>query len=263
MSLPAPLVFGLTAAAFVLLHVVAWKLAEKLGNKARIIAAVVSSLLCLPGLWFALYYLHWLPEPPLLYQLRALPGSEMFLAAFGIAAGVWRALLPKLLKPLPTAAGIFFLTIPFIKPAFRPLDLTKLNEKWKGDACIQSSWVTCGPASAASILRSLGDKEITEYQLAKEAWTSASGTEAWHLAKALRRRGYKVNFLAPDGLPDAKDLPGILGTGMDGAGHFIAVLEITPDEIVYIDPLHGLDRKQISHFLKWRNVEPFFMSIRR
>lgn len=263
MSWPAPVVFGLTGAAFVLLHVVAWKVAEKLGKKARMIAAAVSVLLCGPGLWFAFYYLHWLPEPPLLYQLRALPGSELFLAAFGIAAGIWRVLLPRLLKPLPTAAGIFLLTIPFIKPVFRPLDLSKLHEQWRGDACIQSSWVTCGPASAASILRHLGDKDVTERELAREAWTSASGTEAWHLAKALRRRGYQVSFLDPGGLPDRKDLPGILGTGMEGAGHFIAVLEITEDEIVYFDPLHGKDRKKIAHFLKWRNVEPFFMSIRR
>jgi len=263
MSLPAPVVFGLTLAAFVLLHVVAWKMAEKLGKKPRLITALASLLLCLPAAWFVLYYLHWLPEPPLLYQLRSLPLSEGFLAALGIAAGFWRSVLPRVLKAFPTAAGVFLLTIPFLKPVFRPLDLATLHEQWKGDACIQSSYVTCGPASAASILRQLGDKEVTEHELAKEAWTSASGTEAWHLAKALRRRGYEVNFLAPDGLPDAKDLPGILGTGMDGAGHFIAVLEITEDEIVYIDPLHGKDRKKIDHFLKWRTVEPFFMSIRR
>jgi hypothetical protein len=263
MSLPAPVVFGLTGVAFVLLNVVAWKMAEKLGKKPRIIASVASLLLCLPAAWFALYYLHWLPEPPLLYQLRSLPFSEGFLAALGIAAGFWRSVLPRVLKAFPTAAGIFLLTIPFLKPVFRPLDLATLHEQWKGDACIQSSYVTCGPASAASILRHLGDKGVSERDLAREAWTSASGTEAWHLAKALRRRGYQVSFLAPDGLPEAKDLPGILGTGMDGAGHFIAVLEITADEIVYVDPLHGMDRKKISHFLKSRNVEPFFMSIRR
>lgn len=262
MSLSAPLVFGLTGAAFVLLHVLAWKLAEKLGRRPRLFAAFGSLLLCLPAAWFVLYYLHFLPEPPLLYQLRSLPCSEGLLALLGVAAGFWRSVLPRILKAFPTAAGVFLLTIPFLKPVFRPLDLTKLHEQWKGDACIQSSWVTCGPASAASILRHLGDKQVTELDLAREAWTSASGTEAWHLARVLRRRGYQVNFLAPNGLPDPKDLPGILGTGMDGAGHFIAVLEITADEIVYVDPLQGLNREKIARFLKWRTVEPFFMSIR-
>ena len=263
MTLSAPLVFGLVLVSFVALHVAAWKLAGKLGPKAKIIAAVLSLLICLPGAWFAFYYLHLLPEPPLLYQLRALPLSEGFLAAFGIAGGIWRSLLPKLLKPLPTAAGVFLLTIPFLKPVFRPLDASLLTEHWEGDACIQSSVVTCGPASAASILRFLGDQTVTERDLAQRAWTSQSGTEAWHLARAVEKRGFKGRFLAPNGLPDPKDLPGILGTGSMGAGHFIAVLEITDGEIVFVDPLRGKYRQPVSEFLKWQKLEPFFMSIQK
>lgn len=263
MTLPATVVFGIVLAAFVLLHFVAWKFAEKLGKKAKLIAGVLSLTLCLPGAWFAFYYLHLLPEPPLLYQLRALPGSEGFLAIFGIAAGIWRSLLPRILKPLPTAATIFVLTIPFLKPVLRPLDPAVLTEHWEGDACIQSSMVTCGPASAASIMRFLGDKETRESHLARDAWTSQSGTEAWHLARAVEKRGFKVRFSAPEGLPEAKELPGIIGTGGQGAGHFIAVLEITGEEIVFIDPLRGKDRMSLTKFLKWHQLEPFFMSIQR
>ena len=263
MILAAPIVFALTLTVFVALHVGAWKLANKLGPKGRWTVAIGSLLLCLPGAWFALYYLHWLPEPPLLYQLRSLPFSEGFLAAFGIAAGVWRSLLPKLLKPLPTAGAVFLLVIPFLKPVFRPIDPSRLSERWEGDACIQSSMVTCGPASAASILRYLGDGEVRENHLAKEAWTSLSGTEAWHLARAVERRGFTVKFLAPEGLPEPKDLPGILGTGGAGAGHFIAVLELTPEEIVFVDPLSGKKRMSVERFLQWTMIHPFFMSIQR
>lgn len=263
MMLSAAAVFGLTLAAFVLLHVVAWKLAEKLGKKAKLAAGVISLLFCLPGAWFAFYYLHLLPEPPLLYQLRALPLSEGFLAIFGIAAGVWRSLLPRILKPLPTAATVFVLVIPFLKPVLRPIDPSMLTGHWEGDACIQSSMVTCGPASAASIMRYLGDKETLESHLAKDAWTSRSGTEAWHLAKAVEKRGFRVRFMAPHGLPGVEELPGIIGTGGMGAGHFIVVLEITGDEIVFVDPLRGKDRMGIGKFLKWYQLEPFFMSIQR
>ena len=263
MTLPATVVFGLALAAFVLLHVVAWKFAEKLGKRAKIAAGITSLLFCLPGAWFAFYYLHLLPEPPLLYQLRALPFSEGFFAILGIAAGVWRSLLPRLLKPLPTAATVFVLVIPFLKPVLRPIDPAILTDHWEGDACIQSSMVTCGPASAASILRHLGDKEAVESHLAKDAWTSQSGTEAWHLARAVKQRGFKARFMAPDGLPEAKELPGIIGTGGRGAGHFIALLEITGDEIIFVDPLRGRDRMSIGHFLKWYQLEPFFMSIQR
>jgi hypothetical protein len=263
MILSAPIVFEITFATFVALHVAAWKVVGKVGTKARWTLGVISLLLCLPAAWFSLYYAHLLPEPPLLYQLRALPFSEAFLAALGIGAGVWRCLLPKLLKPLPTACGVFLLVIPFLKPVLRPIDPSQLSERWEGDACIQSSMVTCGPASAASILRYLGDKETLERDLAKEGWTSQSGTEAWHLAKAVERRGFKVRFLAPDGLPDAKDLPGILGTGGAGAGHFIAVLEMTPEQIVFVDPLSGKKRMSVEQFLRWTMIHPFFMSIQR
>jgi len=263
MTLPASVVFGGVLAAFVLLHVIAWKLAEKLGRRPRIVVGILSLVLCLPGALFAFYYLHILPEPPLLYQLRALPLSEGFLAAFGIAAGVWRSILPKVMKPLPTAATVFVLTLPFLKPVFRPLDLSSLTEHWEGDACIQSSVVTCGPASAASIMRFLGDRETKESHLAHDAWTSQSGTEAWHLARAVEQRGFKVRFLAPDGLPETKDLPGIIGTGGRGAGHFIAILEIANGEIVYVDPMRGKAHDKLDYFLKWHPLEPFFMSIQR
>lgn len=259
----APVAFGLVLAAFVLLHIIAWKIAEKQGKGAKIALGLLSLALCLPGAWFALYYLHVLPEPPLLYQLRALPLSEGFLAAFGIAAGVWRSILPKVLKPLPTAAAVFILTIPFLKQVLRPLDPSTLTEHWEGDACIQSSVVTCGPASAASILRYLGDGEVRESDLTREAWTSQSGTEAWHLARAVEKRGFKVRFMAPRDLPDAKDLPGIIGTGGQGAGHFIAVLEIANGEIVYVDPMRGKAKDKIDYFLKWHQLEPIFMSIQR
>ena len=72
-----------------------------------------------------------------------------------------------------------------------------------------------------------------------------------------------MRFLAPDGLPDPKDLPGILGTGGAGAGHFIAVLELTPQEIVFVDPLRGKDRMSVEKFLQWHMIHPFFMSIQK
>jgi hypothetical protein len=257
----APVAFGLVIVAFAALHVLGWKLTDKRRRSVQVTVAVVLSLLCLPGAWFAFYYLHWLPEPPLLYKLRSLPFGEGFLALFGAAAGAWRNVLPKLLKPLPTAAGLFLLTIPFLKPVFRPLNLAALEEHWESDVCYQSSEVTCGPASAANLLRFLGDKEVTERDLARESWTSRSSTEAWHLARTLRERGYRVRFLSPDGLPAKEDLPGILGTGTKTAGHFIAVLEIENGEIHFIDPRGGRFRTSVKDFLRWVEFEPFFMSV--
>ncbi len=263
MNLSATVTYGLVLVAFGALHVVAWRVAEKLGPKAKAAAAAASILLCLPGAWFAFYYLHWLPEPPLLYELRALRFGEFFLALFGVAAGVWRSCLPKLLKSFPTAAGVFLLTIPFLKPVFNAHDPSTLQDRWEDDTCLQSSVVTCGPASAACLLRHFGDRQVTERDLAREAWTSNSGTEAWHLARALRRRGCTVRFLAPDGIPDPRDLPGILGTGSKRAGHFIVLVSITPEEIDFMDPLRGRVKMTRKDFLKWVDFEPFFMSVQK
>ena len=263
MNLSATVTYGLVLVAFGALHVVAWRAAEKLGPKAKAAAAVASILLCLPGAWFAFYYLHWLPEPPLLYELRALRFGEFFLALFGAAAGVWRSCLPKLLKPFPTAAGVFLLTIPFLKPVFNAHDPSTLQDRWEDDTCLQSSVVTCGPASAACLLRQFGDRQVTERDLAREARTSNSGTEAWHLARALRRRGCTVRFLAPDGLPDPRDLPGILGTGSKRACHFIVLVSNTPEEIDFMDPLRGRVKMTRKDFLKWVDFEPFFMSVQK
>lgn len=263
MNLAATAAFAGVLFAFVLLHVAAWRAAEKLGPKAKAAAAMTSALLCLPGAWFVLYYLHWLPEPPLLYELRALRFGEFFLALFGAAAGVWRSCLPQPLKPFPTAAGIFLLAIPFLKPVFGAHDLSTLSDRWQGDTCLQSSPVTCGPACAASLLRHFGDRQATERELARDAWTSNSGTEAWHLARALRRRGCATRFIAPDGLPDPVHLPGILGTGRARAGHFIVLLSITPDEIDFMDPLRGRARMSRADFLRWIEFQPLFLSVRK
>ncbi|MCW1883406.1 cysteine peptidase family C39 domain-containing protein [Luteolibacter flavescens] len=248
---------------FVALHVAAWKLTVDRRRTVQTAVALLLTMLCLPGAWFAFYYLHILPEPPLLYQLRSLPFGEGFLAFFGAAAGAWRNVLPGLLKLLPTSGGMCLLAIPFLKPIVHPIDLAGLHERWDGDVCYQSSGVTCGPASAANILRFLGDTGATEKDLAREAWSSQSSTEAWHLARALRERGYHVKFLAPDGLPSREHLPGILGTGTKMAGHFIAVLEITDEEIHYIDPLRGRVRIPLDEFEEWVEMEPFFMSVQR
>jgi hypothetical protein len=259
----APVTLALVLAAFVALHGLGWQRTTKCSRRTRLAAGVLATLACLPGAWFALYYLHWLPEPPLLYQLRSLPFGEGFLALFGLAAGIWRNVLPPVIRPVPTAAGLFLLAIPFLKPIARPLDPGLLEERWDGDVCYQSSPVTCGPASAANVLRHLGDRNVTERDLARESWSSQSSTEAWHLARALRRRGYRVRFLAPDGLPEKHHLPGILGTGSKMAGHFIAVLEIEDGRIHYIDPLSGRKRMSVEKFLHWHTIEPFFLSIQR
>jgi hypothetical protein len=39
------------------------------------------------------------------------------------------------------------------------------------------------------------------------------------------------------------------------------VLKISDREIHYVDPLRGSFRTPVEDFLKWQEIEPFFMSV--
>lgn len=150
---------------------------------------------------------------------------------------------------------------PFLKPVLRPLDTSGMTPNWNGTACLQSSESTCGPASATTILHLLGDTQATEKDIARRAWTSASGTEAWHLARVLRARHRTVTFEF-SGLPAPDHLPGILGVKTAGCGHFVALLSSDGDNWTIADPLEGeaiLTRQDLERRFQ---ITPFFMGIR-
>lgn len=94
---------------------------------------------------------------------------------------------------------------------------------------------------AATLLRGAG-LQAAEAELAREAYTSLSGTEAWYLARAMRRRGAAVRFVAQPSDSRALPHPSIAGVrlgGPPGFGHFVAVIERTPKGYALGDPLFG------------------------
>jgi hypothetical protein len=181
-----------------------------------------------------------------LYGVRTVAGSELLAALAGFAAGwVQVRVVPKLrLSPLGARSVVpvllaFGLMLPYLKPVLRPLSKASLRDLWQDGICMQSSVATCGPASAATILRELGIK-ASERELAEESFASASGTENWYLARALRRRGVRTEFRLDDKLESA--LPAIAGVRLksaDYSGHFIAVLKREGDSLVVADPMEG------------------------
>jgi hypothetical protein len=38
---------------------------------------------------------------------------------------------------------------------------------------------------------------------------------------------------------------------------------MTPEQIVFVDPLSGKKRMSVEQFLRWTMIHPFFMSIQR
>jgi len=219
--------------------------------------------LAAPGVLYALYYTHLFDDAIWYCEWRTLPLTELLAGGVGLLAGrlhAWydpQSLGEKLAAPLLAAALVL---VPFIKPLLAPLDTGALHADCPGEVCLQSTLSTCGPASAATLLKRFGIR-TSEQELARECFTYKGGTESWYLARALRRRGVKARFVIErGGLPH----PAIAGVVLPGeglvrgrAGHFIAVLDQTPSTVTIADPLIGrrvLTRDRLGrryHFTGW------------
>jgi ABC-type bacteriocin/lantibiotic exporter with double-glycine peptidase domain len=131
-------------------------------------------------------------------------------------------------------------SIPFVKPSIASLNGFEMFDRWEHDVCLQSTASTCGPAAAATILRSFG-VNTTEAELASAARTSASGTEVWFLIRELRRRGFTVRPRTGIRTLDQVTPPAIAGVrnASTGTGHFIALVRRESNNLFVGDPLTG------------------------
>jgi hypothetical protein len=208
---------------------------------------LLAVVLAVPGALFSLYYLHWFDGWLGFYQFRAMPFTELTAAGMGVLAGMVQAVLPKkrlfLAAWVPAALVLLlgWLSVPYAKMLLTPLAVDPAATAWADGVCLQSTGATCGPASAATLLRALGI-DATEAELARESYTSAGGTENWYLARALRRRGCAVAFVqrAP-GMANApvSAIAGVRLNSPTGPGHFIVTLARYGDAYTIADPLTG------------------------
>ncbi len=229
------------------------KLVSRVNTRPAFLAIwVVAIILALPSLLFIAYYRHMLDDAIWFYALRSAPGSELLASGIGFLLGILNGLSQKrakakeskILVALSPAFLLILLAItiflPYLKMVFIPMQ-SGMQDRWKGDICIQSSSSTCGPASAATLLNFFGTR-VSELTLAKESFSCGSGTENWYLARALRRRGLTATYLQLPHQPDHLEFPAIAGTelgGKGGGGHFIAILGKEGDLYRIGDPISG------------------------
>lgn len=215
--------------------------------QASLLAAMI--LLVTPGFLYAVYYLKVLGEPIWLYRWRSLPFTELAASGAGLFAGYAQGALVGRIKLSRVGKKVFFplilflvLAAPYLKPIARPLDAKSIRDVWSDGVCLQSTPSTCGPASAATLLRANG-KTVSEKELAMEAFTSSTGTEIWYLARALRRHGATVGYFLDQPQPAQLRFPAIAGVRLSadgsGAGHFIAILEKRGENYIVADPMLG------------------------
>ena len=230
--------------------------------RTRLVIFGTLALMSIPALLAALYYLHVLPEMAWFYSMRSWSGSEFLVIFPGAAGGALAALLPRWALLLPLLGSIGLGIVPYLKPVMNPLDLGNFPEKWEGDACLQSTSSTCGPACTASILKSLGLR-ASEHEIALAAFTSGSGTEAWYLARYVRSRGLGARFDFEPTFSTSVGFPAMIGVRVGSFGHFIAVLEVSGDQVTCVDPLSGKARLPLSEFLRRYEFTGFHMVVFR
>jgi ABC-type bacteriocin/lantibiotic exporter with double-glycine peptidase domain len=152
--------------------------------------------------------------------------------------------------------------LPFVKPLLDPIDTDRLHDRCDGEVCLQSTFSTCGPSSAATLLKAFG-QTTSEKQLAREALTSRGGTEIWYIARAFERRGFRARVLIqqPESLsPPSPAIAGVILPG--GVGHFIAILSETSGEVAIGDPMKGKLIVPKEDLRKYYNFTGFFLVIR-
>lgn len=237
--------FALAAVLFWLGFIIAGQIGSATIQRVLLLSSVVMSLPCVIC---DLFYTHLFDGWAWFYRFRAAPLSELSLAGIGLIAGIlYCRIAPETLgEKLVVPMGLLILVgLPFSKSVLAPVDLGRLQPACNTEVCLQSTMSTCGPSSAATILKLYGHS-ASERELAQESFTYRGGTESWYLARSLRRRGFNVDFVFQH--PDTALLPApsIAGVVLDGgSGHFIAVLSTTPDRVVIGDPLKGrLDIKR-------------------
>jgi hypothetical protein len=155
-----------------------------------------------------------------------------------------------------------FIGLPFFVPAFyswRSPDRPDCFDE--NGICRQSTSFTCGPAAAVTALKKIG-LDASESQIAQAAGTiPAVGTGMWDLAQGLQKlfgpEQLKCRYARADSLdllPEGQVALAVIRQTfwMD---HCVAILKITPGEVIFADPANGLSSLPRTAFeASWRKT---------
>lgn len=235
-------------------HAAKWKMGR------RISAALILLVLSLPALGFSLYYLHILPERAWFYELRSWRGSEFLVIFLGGFMAVFASLFPRPLLSLWFLLLGCIVCLPFAKPFLAPLPTADIHDQWSGNACLQSTYSTCGPACVATILKHFG-VSVTERDAALASYSYMGGTEAWYLARFIRAEGFAARFEFREGFDAGISFPAVAGVRVGTGGHFIAVIARTGDDFIIVDPLYGEKRCPVSELKQRYDFTGFYLVV--
>lgn len=153
---------------------------------------------------------------------------------------------------------------PYLKPIVMPPRWSQFQDRWSDGICLQTSESSCGPACAATLLRG-GGGSATEEQIARESFTSRTGTEVWYLARTLRHHGAQTEFVFQPDNCHPWPVPSIAGVrlpSVGNSGHFIVVLAQLGNNYVIGDPLLGRIVASQADLAKSYHFTGFFLALK-
>lgn len=193
------------------------------------------------------YYAHFFDNFVFYYTFRTQIWADYTPSLSGLLVGYCIRIIPTFAKAsillLLVFISLIYIVGPWLKNLMLPIEYDTLPNKWRDNVSIQSMG-TCGPCSLANILNYNGITS-TENILAKEAFTTASGTESWYLARCARRRGFKTKFIYNINHLEKNS---IIGINVGKAGHFISIVDIKNDLLFITDSLVGFQEIKINDF---------------
>jgi hypothetical protein len=171
----------------------------------------------------------------------------------------WRRASLASFLAMTSLAAVFW---PLLSMALRPPPVGR--DTWNGMVAMQTSWATCSPAAAATLLRAEGI-EVSERTMIPLCLTDRSGTPTLGLYRGIKliadKNDCQVEIVDPElvKLLDENDWPVLLAVqlphGVDdrryadqwgwipGMGHSVVALGRMPDGgIIVGDPSVGLER---------------------
>lgn len=220
-------------------------------------------ILGVPGFLFPLYYFHLFDNMQWFYEFRSIPYTELAASGAGLFAGVLSGLIShhgRLVRPALMIVLCLGIVTPHLKPVIAPISDAQFNQRWSNGVSLQSTEASCGPASAATIARSLG-LHASEKEIARQSYTYSGGTESWYLARALRKRGLNVHFSILPTPVRTLPAPSIAGVRIHDFGHFIPIIKETEHTYILGDPLVGRAEIAKDKILSEYTFTGFFMIV--
>lgn len=241
--------------------------ARYLHTKKRQLGILLLALSMTATFFFLLYFngqLFWARIVP---SSAAIIYTNLAAVSAGLAAGwgwrlpntpVWRRSFLAIALGLTSLAAILW---PLLSIALRPPP--EGHDNWKGPVAMQSSWATCSPAAAATLLNAEGMR-VSEREMVSLCLTDYDGTPTLGLYRGVKliasrnEREVEIIDRSMESLLRDDDWPVLISVrlpfGVDdprfadqwgwipGMGHAVVALGRTPDDKLVIgDPAKGLE----------------------